>query len=288
MENNTKKNTDQSGGFNRSANSKYGQLLFNQYDKYIGRSIALYGEYCEEEVALFKQICVPGDSVIEVGSNIGAHMLPLARFVGERGHVYAFEPQRLVFQTLCANAALNSLTNVTCYPYAVSEAPGQLTLKEVDYQKANNFGGLALETLTVDKSDKSSTTLRTYVVQLVRLDDVIPDVPIKLLKIDVEGMEAEVIKGSESLIEAKRPYIYLENDRQEKSSALIEQLWALDYEPYWSCVHLYNNNNFNKNKENVFDDLMAVNMLCLPKEHEMLVKNMKKVESSSEHPLRQN
>ena len=51
----------------------------------------------------------PGDVVIEVGANIGPHTVFLAQHVGPQGLVLAFEPQRILFQTLCANLALNSI-----------------------------------------------------------------------------------------------------------------------------------------------------------------------------------
>ena len=52
---------------------------------------------------------------LDVGANIGCHTVPFAKLVGESGRVVAFEPQRLVFQNLCANLALNALTNVYVY-----------------------------------------------------------------------------------------------------------------------------------------------------------------------------
>ena len=98
--------------FNAVVKGKYGYVVFNKNDRFIGQSIEKYGDYCEHEVALFKQICHPGNVVIDVGASIGPHTLALSRLVGNGGRVYAFEPQRIVFQTLCANIALNSITNV--------------------------------------------------------------------------------------------------------------------------------------------------------------------------------
>src|SRR4051812_48350593 len=79
---------------------RHGQMLFLKRDQYIGRSLDLYGEFSELEAEIFTKYLQPGNSVIEVGSNIGAHTLRLARLVGPQGTVYAFEPQRLLFQLL--------------------------------------------------------------------------------------------------------------------------------------------------------------------------------------------
>src|SRR5690606_28828206 len=91
---------------------RHGPMLFNKRDLYVGRSLATYGEFSEAEIGLFRQILRPGGVVVEAGANIGAHTVPLARMVGESGAVVAFEPQRLQFQLLCANLALNGMINV--------------------------------------------------------------------------------------------------------------------------------------------------------------------------------
>src|SRR3954463_13800131 len=102
-------------GFNQLAEVAGGYCLYNVHDLYIGRSIAVYGEYAGLETGLLAGLCGAGDVVIDVGGNIGTHSVALARKVGRTGRVLAFEPQRLVFQTLCANVALNSLENIDCY-----------------------------------------------------------------------------------------------------------------------------------------------------------------------------
>ena len=75
--------------FNRLKVCRYGQMLFNVNDRYIGRSLDLYGEYSEGEVALFRQIVWPGDVVVDVGAHVGAHTLFFARQVGPAGRVLA-------------------------------------------------------------------------------------------------------------------------------------------------------------------------------------------------------
>src|SRR5579862_896137 len=101
--------------FNRLKDCRHGRMLFNVNDQYVGRSLDLYGEYSEGEIDFFKQVVQPGDTVLEIGANIGSHTVFFAKAVGREGTVQAFEPQRLIFQTLCANIALNNLENVKTY-----------------------------------------------------------------------------------------------------------------------------------------------------------------------------
>ena len=98
--------------YNFLKETKDGTVLYNKNDTYVGKSIDTYGRYQLEELKLFDKYIQKGDIAIDVGANIGTHTLWLANKVGAEGFVYAFEPQRLLFQTLCANLALNSIQNV--------------------------------------------------------------------------------------------------------------------------------------------------------------------------------
>ena len=115
--------------FNRLIKARNGFLLYNKNDMYIGKSIEKYGEFSQLEARVFEQICKDGDVVFEVGANIGTHTVTLAKLVGE-GFVIAFEPQRLVFQSLCANLAINSISNVYAYQEAISDENGSILIPE--------------------------------------------------------------------------------------------------------------------------------------------------------------
>jgi FkbM family methyltransferase len=254
-----------STGMNRLNSAKHGLMLYNRHDAYIGRSLETYGEFSDDELTVFRQVVRPGSIVVEAGANIGTHTVELSRIVGEQGRVYAFEPQRIVFQTLCANVQLNSRNNVICRQEAVGEAEGVILVPPIDYRSANNFGGLALGSYREGEP-----------VPVVRIDDLkLPHCG--LIKCDVEGMEVSVLKGAKETIEKFRPVLYVENDRRERSPALIEFLMSLDYDCYWDLPVMYRRGNFYANPENVFSQIRSINMLCVPKKANANIEGMRRV-----------
>lgn len=262
-------------GFSQLARTADGYLLYNTNDVYIGQAIARYGEYSAIELGVLKRVCGPGDVVIEVGANIGAHTVALARHVGPTGRVFAFEPQRLVFQTLCANIALNSLTNVECHWAALGAERGTVQVPELDPRQQGNFGGLTL--LGDQRGVKVDCQVLDRYVSLPRL---------RLVKIDVEGMEADVISGGRQLIAKFKPVLYLENDRAEKSEALIRLIAGLGYRLYWHLPPLFNPDNFYGERENLFPNVVSINMLCVHPDAGIALEGFEAIADPAAHPLR--
>ena len=236
-------------GFNRVIKSRDGILLYNKNDIYIGKSIEKYGEFSHLEAILFEQICKDGDIVFEVGANIGAHTV---------------------------NLAINSISNVYAFQEAVSDENGTIIIPEYDFSKNNNFGGINIEN-TQKGTPVHKQKLDNFVNKINRL---------KLLKIDVEGMEIGVLKGAKELVKKFKPIIYVENDRQQHSKNLIELLWSMDYKMYWHMPRLYNKDNFFQDDENIFGNIVSVNMVCIPKDSPIKILDMKEVVDSSFHPMK--
>ncbi|HLY58969.1 MAG TPA: FkbM family methyltransferase [Stellaceae bacterium] len=241
-----------------------GRMLYLRRDQYIGRALELYGEFSEFEVELFSRALRPGDVAVEVGANIGAHTVHLARLVGPQGLVVAFEPQRIIHQFLCANLALNELFNVVSYRAAAGARRGTLKVPPLDYAAAYNFGGVALG------ADAGEDVL------VMPLDS-LGLKALRLLKIDVEGMEVEVLQGARELIARTRPLLYVENDRKERSPRLISLLQELEYDLWWHTPPLFNPRNFAGNPENVFAGIVSINMFGAPKETPYTVPRLRKV-----------
>ena len=84
------------------------------------------------EQEIFRQIIQAGMLVAEVGANIGAHTVELSRFVGPHGEVHAFRAATIVYQTLCANLALNQCANVFAQQMALGSEAGSIMVPPVE------------------------------------------------------------------------------------------------------------------------------------------------------------
>ena len=254
-----------------------GTFLVNRKDTYIGHSIELYGEHGGLEGAFLKSLVKAGDHVVEVGANIGAHTVGLAKAVGMRGRIDAFEPQRACYALLQAQIALNHLHNIHAHCKAAGRSTGQqLWVPAVNYADYGNFGGVALS------SDQAPTS---EPVDVVTLDEQIGDRPCALLKVDVEGMEEDVIRGATTLIGKNLPLLYVENDRVDKSKPLVALLLGFGYRLWWHIPKLYNPNNFFDVKDNVYGDVASFNMFCCRESHPAAADLVEIRSPDDPHPL---
>ena len=264
----------QTDGFNQLAQGRDGYYLYNTNDALIGLAIKTYGEYSGLEAQFLEQLYGSGDIVIEAGSNIGAHTVGLAKRVGPEGLVIAFEAQRVVFQTLCANLAINSLANVECNWAVVGAEHGAATVPELDFSQPYNFGGVSIA-----GAERGSRVPR------VMLDDYLWLPRLRLLKIDIEGMEIEALKGARRLIEKFKPFLYVENDRPGSSEELMRLIGGMGYRMHWHAPAHFNPDNVYRVRDNLFADMASWNMFCVHREVRMVVEGLPEITDFSSHPF---
>jgi FkbM family methyltransferase len=233
---------------------RHGYMLYFNTDLYVGNSLEVYGEWTEVESQLFEQIVKPGMTVLEAGSNVGAHTVSLAKLAGPAGKLYAFEPQRRIFQIMCANLALNDIGNVYAYQMGLGSEAGKMFLAPADYTAKDNFAGLSLARTGIEQVEIG--TIDSF--ELAALD---------FLKIDVEAMEMEVLKGGTATIARHRPMIFIENDRVDGSSSIIETLFGMHYRCWWHISAPYNKHNYFQQSQDVWRGLgESNNMICVAAE----------------------
>lgn len=234
---------------------KHGFMSYLPNDRYIGQSLELYGEFSDQETGFLEKIVPPGGLMVEVGANFGAHTVPLSKHLGADGLLFALEPQSVIHDILVRNIRDNACDNVTALCVAAGEREGHARLPKVDYEDVvGNFGGMSLEG-PADGEEVSVVTIDW--LHLDRCD---------LIKIDVEGLEASVIRGARKTICEFRPLLYVENDREDKSAELIALIQDFGYRLFWHLPPLYDAKNFRGSQLNVFPNTVSVNMLCVPAE----------------------
>ncbi|MFZ1085690.1 MAG: FkbM family methyltransferase [Terracidiphilus sp.] len=258
--------------------TRHGTMLVNVNDTYMGQAFLHYGESFEAEIeVLLGFLRFPG-LVIDVGANMGVHSVPLAKELARQGRqMLSFEPQPVIFQQLCANLALNGLMNVLALPYACGSAPGVVTFSAPDYRHEGNFGGVSMSA--------QGGISAVVTAPLHTLDEIVRETQVAFIKIDVEGFELEVLKGAKNLIARWQPALYVENDRLEKSQALIQWLLDQNYRLWWHTTAMYNPNNFLGNKENIFGNTGSINMLCLHQSRKITVEGLPQITDAAYHPL---
>ncbi len=167
-----------------------------------------------------RQRCDTGGGVaIDVGAHVGTHSIFLGAICRQR--VLAFEPQEAARRLLLESIKLNGLEGrVTVLPHAVGERPGRGVLRA----GTANSGMASLELL--DDGEPSGAA-----VDVVRLDDLDTPGPVRLIKIDVEGMECDVLRGAAGVLRRDRPLVYCETADDEAFRRVSALLHDLGYWP---------------------------------------------------------
>lgn len=231
---------------------------------FISQYAALYGEWSDVEVQFFLENLNSSSNVIEVGSNIGMHAVPIAKKISGGGKLFCFEPQRVIFQTLCANLSLNQLTNVYAYNLGVGEDEQLIEIPSSNYETAWNYGSFSLDKGFSTEGDFIGVESREliHVISLDKHPEVNRLEGIDLLKIDAEGFELNVLNGAKNLIERHKPIIFVEAHIHH-SHELISYLDKIGYKCYWFISERYQKNNYFKQEQ--FLGGMDFNLACFHK-----------------------
>lgn len=162
-------------------------------------------------------------TVYDIGANKGQTALILANCVGPQGRILAFEPSLEVFASLKKNIVLNGLEQVQMFPMAISSATGQeqfiFSAKQCTQGKLAN-----VEPENIIEGQRIE-------VQTITLDDMVKDgaPPPDLIKIDVEGAAAAVLKGATNTLDSFGPPVFVELHGLEERTGIRDYLLPRGY-----------------------------------------------------------
>ena len=244
--------------------AKHGTFYFCNYDEFIGLAIREYGEYSELELKTILKFIKEGDTVFDIGANIGCFSVPLAKKVGSTGKIFACEPQPFINKLLRKNIQANNLNNIKVINEGLGAKREILNLDDFDYSTVGNFGGISFSGRNNQKYMKKKTN-KKHSIKFTNLDEFLDIDQCNFLKIDVELMELNVLKGAKNFIKKFRPIIWIENHR-EYPNLLNKYLLNIDYKPFWATTMLYNPNNYFVNDNNYYVNSATINTLAIPKE----------------------
>ena len=163
-----------------------------------------FGGFEKHFAELFGYLVRPGERCVDVGANVGVHTVRLARLVGAEGEVIAIEPDPDVVRRTNRNIALNGVANVRVISAAASERAGETQLFRPSPWDTNRARASLLH--------HPYLTGITRTVPVVTVDDVCAGQPVSLIKIDVEGHEAAVVRGAVGAIAQYAPSVVFEYD----------------------------------------------------------------------------
>mmetsp|Transcript_11284 Transcript_11284/g.27597 ORF Transcript_11284/g.27597 Transcript_11284/m.27597 type:complete len:511 (-) Transcript_11284:1424-2956(-) len=212
-------------------------------DMNVGNAVRHWGTFDLAQSYAMQSLLSDNDIVLDVGANVGGFTVPLAEKVGVGGKVFAFEPFRVLFQTLTANVALNGLQNVYTFQHALgappppedttartssSKQPRRVLLHQPDLGKLSVPSAMRVDEQYEGEEAKAQHVVygpQKELVDVRTLDEAVADcrdrglIPplssgrkVAFVKIDVEFMEVDVVRGAEELLLKDRPRVWVENE----------------------------------------------------------------------------
>ena len=159
------------------------------------------GSYEADKQQILADIPLEGTTVLDIGANVGFFSILLSRLVGSKGKVIAFEPLPRNLDFINRHIQLNKLENITVYAAAVGEKTGVMRFDSSPCHSQGRLapsGDLEVSTITLDSISELNN-------------------PVSFVKIDVEGAEADVLRGGKSFFKSNRPIVLLATHGQKKA-----------------------------------------------------------------------
>lgn len=171
----------------------------------------------EKEIRFLQGLLKPGMTAIDIGANLGAYSLPMARLVGPRGRVFAYEPGTDARTLLEHSRALNALGNLEIIGMAIS-----------DSEREGNLAFAASSELRALGPDAAGEPVRITSLDLEAAARGWS--AIDFIKIDAEGEEERIIAGGQAFFAAQSPLVMFEIKAADQVSERLRAIFpAIGY-----------------------------------------------------------
>lgn len=207
-----------------------GIRLFLDIEDYF-QCMMLYGHYSPEILEVLEHFVKAGDHVVDIGAHVGYFSTYLGQRVTAQGAVYSFEPDPRAYERLSMSVQANQMDWVKTFPVALSAKSGQ-----IEFYLSPQLGW------STAVKNSHLTDLQATIVKTIPFDTLVDEgsisSDIRLVKIDVEGLEVEVLSGMRRTIEKAHPILIAEVNgnllasQGESCSSLLRLIRSLGYEVY--------------------------------------------------------
>lgn len=245
-----------------SATTPFGLMNYYSFDRPIGESIELYGQWAMAEIRFLSQFLNLGDTVIDGGANIGTHTLAFADACGPSGRVIAVEASPEVAQILRRNVKENGLGGVEQITAALGASAGTCRFSRLVTEGLQNVGMLCV---VEGGDDQSTIEVPVITIDSLRLQS------LRLLKLDIEGQELEALKGATETIDRLFPIVSVELLNLDKSIPIYNLLTGKGYKAFFCSVAVFESDNFRGEDRDIFGVAREASLLFIPRETEFQV-----------------
>lgn len=251
--------------------SQTGSLFRMKTSDFFAHRFCVFGYFEWKNTAIALALASEGDTIVEIGANIGTETIGFSDIVGDTGAVYAFEPVPMNIKTLEDNLQLNGKQNVVVLPFAVSDREGKVQFVVPRGQSGLESGlghiSYSRQEDGSEKNDVYSVTLDSLITRIGKS---------QVIFIDAEGEEPRILCGAEKYIRGFQPTIVLEANQVnlQRAGFAIRDIYSLikkfNYEAYKiTRVGL-------RKIEDVASHPVHANWVCIPKGKDKVIRLIKR------------
>jgi FkbM family methyltransferase len=228
-------------------------------DNIVSGALKYYGEWAEHEIKILSGLA-NGGSVLDIGAYLGTHSVGV---VDSARKVVSVEANGDIIPILRENCDRLGNGKIDVVHAGVGSKGGVMWMSKLDRMSAGNYGHGQLHAVPLAGREGESVVAMVTIDELVgryRLHDC------AIIKIDVEGMEKDVLVGATETLRTQKPFILAEMNCLEEGVPAYQFMKSLGYRAIACSFSAYNDDNFRNNKQDMFYGEREIGVLYCPGE----------------------